>query len=466
MEIYPDEIDCGLEEIIKAGRTVAYLSPIVSAPSDKLGAIALSEKIQTALANTYKAEQGLYPIYDLMVSTGWNLNDDIFLPEETWAARNTPKNHPFNFEHQEREIIGHITGNVAVDSDNNILPDDLKEFPSDFHIITSSLLYNNWRDEALQAITAQRIKDIQEGKYFVSMEAKLTNFDYGLKNENGEQHILARSQESAFLSRYLKAYGGKGQYDGYSIGRVLRNITFIGKGLVADPANPNSVIFNDVSKFQGVFSQANFLTKPKISVSVPVEVKMDEVQKLKEELAKAETAKASAVEDAGKSTAKVNELEKVVATKTAEVENVTKAKDELATAHEAVKAENADLKAKLEVAEANAKKAVDELANIKATQVKAARKALLVTAGKTEAEADVIVAEFADLAEDKFAKIVELAKATKKDIEQVLDTVEPVVATTVNPDPGAGNEEAEKAEIAEFVKASRTRGRKSKTNEE
>ena len=54
----------------------------------------------------------------------------------------------------------------------------------------------------------------------------------------------------SYLTKYLRAYGGQGEYDNYKIGRVLRNITFSGKGFVDKPANPDSVIFtkNMVSK--------------------------------------------------------------------------------------------------------------------------------------------------------------------------------------------------------------------------
>src|SRR5688500_14887359 len=44
----------------------------------------------------------------ILVSTVMNNNDDVFLPSETWTARNTPVNTPFNDDHVEMDIIGHI----------------------------------------------------------------------------------------------------------------------------------------------------------------------------------------------------------------------------------------------------------------------------------------------------------------------------------------------------------------------
>ena len=45
--------------------------------------------------------------------------------------------------------------------------------------------------------------------------------------------IVARNDESAFLTKHLRAYGGTGEYEGYKIGRSLRDISFSGKGLVS-----------------------------------------------------------------------------------------------------------------------------------------------------------------------------------------------------------------------------------------
>ena len=55
--------------------------------------------------------------------------------------------------------------------------------------------------------------------------------------------ILTRNEETSFLTKYLRSYGGIGEHENYQIGRVLRNITFSGKGFVNRPANPESIIF-------------------------------------------------------------------------------------------------------------------------------------------------------------------------------------------------------------------------------
>lgn len=69
-------------------------------------------------------------------------------------------------------------------------------------------------------------------------------FDYGITNKTtGEYKVLARNEETSYLTKHLKAYGGLGEHEDYKIGRVLRNITFSGKGFVDKPANPDSIIF-------------------------------------------------------------------------------------------------------------------------------------------------------------------------------------------------------------------------------
>ena len=77
------------------------------------------------------------------------------------------------------------------------------------------------------------------------MECFFKGFDYGILNKGtGKYKILARNNETAYLTKYLRAYGGAGEHEDYKIGRVLRNITFSGKGYVDRPANEDSIIFS------------------------------------------------------------------------------------------------------------------------------------------------------------------------------------------------------------------------------
>jgi hypothetical protein len=89
------------------------------------------------------------------------------------------------------------------------------------------------------------------------MECFFKGFDYGLINkQTGEYKVLARNNDTAYLTKHLRSYGGLGEYDNYKIGRVLRNITFSGKGFVDKPANPDSVIFTQ-DNFKNISNEKN-----------------------------------------------------------------------------------------------------------------------------------------------------------------------------------------------------------------
>ncbi|MFZ2522969.1 MAG: hypothetical protein WAW92_01125, partial [Minisyncoccia bacterium] len=83
-------------------------------------------------------------------------------------------------------------------------------------------------------------------------------FDYALIDPAGKHLSLARSNETSFLTKHLRAYGGTGEYQGYKIGRQLKDFSFSGKGLVEKPANKRSVIFNysDTSDIESKFKVA------------------------------------------------------------------------------------------------------------------------------------------------------------------------------------------------------------------
>ena len=44
------------------------------------------------------------------------------------------------------------------------------------------------------------------------------------------------------FAKHLQAFGGTGVYQGYKVGRVLRNVVFVANGFVKSPANPGSVV--------------------------------------------------------------------------------------------------------------------------------------------------------------------------------------------------------------------------------
>jgi len=119
MKIYKSEIEAGLEDAIKANASIAYSSPV----SFYTPNIEQKESIKNLVVAQDKAisenkdQYDLYYLSSILVSTGWNKNDDVFTAEATWDARSTPEDKQFNFMHNENDIIGHITDAYVLDKE-------------------------------------------------------------------------------------------------------------------------------------------------------------------------------------------------------------------------------------------------------------------------------------------------------------------------------------------------------------
>ena len=210
MKIYPQEISDGVADLVQSSASLAYCAPAILCTGGDAETIAFAEKVKAESANPKQLD--LYYIKSILVSTGWNKNDDVFTPEATFAARNTPEDKQFNFMHNENDIIGHITGSYVVDKEGNKV--EAEEAPKDFDIISEAVLYNSWTDPENRERMKQIIAEIEEGKWFVSMECLFAGFDYALTDEYGKASILQRNEGSAFLTKHLRAYGGTGEYEG------------------------------------------------------------------------------------------------------------------------------------------------------------------------------------------------------------------------------------------------------------
>ena len=412
MKIYQSEIDSGLEEQIKANASIAYSSPVSFYIPNKEQKESIQNLVvaqESAIAEN-KDQYDLYYLNSILVSTGWNKNDDVFDMEETWAAKDTPSDKQFNFMHNEADIIGHITGSVVLDQSGNEV-EDISNIEK-FDIATSAVLYNSWTNPELKERMAKIIAEIEEGKWFVSMECLFNDFDYAVVTPEGEGKVLARDEESAFLTKHLRAYGGTGKYEGYTIGRLLRNIAFSGKGLVSNPANPRSVILNDVNPFAS--AQAEEITNSNINMENKdmSDVLKEQVEELKAELATAKEA-AKALE-----TEMTKQKDEEIQSKIEAFEAVVSEKDEaIAEAQAAVEAAEAKV---AELEEAIAKKdeeLAEALAKIEAheAEVKAmARRAALVEAGAEEEEVEAILESFAEATDEMFEQVVALKKNAMK----------------------------------------------------
>ena len=450
MKIYESEIADGLEEVISANASVAYSTPVsIYIPSKKQKNVIQNLVTANEAVAENKDQFDLYYLNSVLVSTGWNKNDDVFHPQETWAAKDTPVDKQFNFMHDESDIIGHITGSLVVDQDGTEISDTSSV--EKFDIITSAVIYNSWTDPELKERMTKIISEIEEGKWFVSMECLFNDFDYAVITPDDEHKVIARDDASAFLTKHLRAYGGNGKYEGYTVGRLLRNIAFSGKGLVSNPANPRSVILNDVDSFAG--TQAEEITNSNINMETNhmSDVLKEQVEELKAELATAkEEAKALETE-------MTKQKEEEIQSKIEAFEAVVSEKDSaIAEAQAAVEAAEAKV---AELEEAIAKKD-EELSEAKAkieaheAEVKTlARKAALVEAGATEEEVEETLAAFSDATDEMFEQVVALMKKKgnfppkKEDEEDEEEALKKPKAEEVEA------EEAEEAEAEETDEA-------------
>jgi hypothetical protein len=442
MKIFKQEIIDGVAPLVQANASVAYCSPAVLCPKDEFtdegvgGKISRTiSKIQSETANPEQID--LYYLKSVLVSTGWNKNDDVFEATATWDARHTPEDKQFNFMHDENDIIGHITGSYVVDKDGNRVISD--EMPAEFDIITEAVLYNSWTGEENRNRMDQIIAEIEEGKWFVSMECLFAGFDYALIGEDGNSKLLARDEDSSFLTKHLRAYGGTGEYEGYKIGRSLRDISFSGKGLVSRPANPRSVILDS--------SRAFSLTQPQTLICSPLhgDNNMSDTDILEKQLAEVQSELASAKEDNDSMKKKIEEKkDKEYA------ETIDALREEVAAANQEVDKLTSSVKELVEQIEAKDKEMKDkmeELNKMKKEKKMEARKAALLDLGFEAEEAEESVASYESFDDETFEAIIAaMTKMEKKKAAVKKDEKEDKEKAAVPKKNMAEEAEAEEAE--------------------
>ncbi len=448
MKIYSQEKTDGLEEVIQANASLAYVSQLRPSNPDESQKLKIKASLESSKANSNKDQTDLYYIDSVLVTTCWNNNDDVFNKNEVWAARKTPEDKPFNLEHDEHDILGHITGNWVIDDSGNLLDDSTTEqnLPDTYHIVTSSVMYKHWTDPKLIVRTYELIESIEAGEKFVSMECLFNDFDYAIKAEDGAMHTLARTAESAFLTKHLRAYGGTGVYQGYKIGRLLKNIAFCGHGLVAKPANPSSIIFDKFKPFiaptEGSLQMFENIpsavakdsseeeTEKMADINVDFYKKqVDELKASVDSLSVANKELEDKLTEAGvkEYEAKIAELE---ATLAANLEAIEAQKSELQQVSETVSEANQkveEAEAKLAEAETAKSEIQSKLDEIEAEKVRSHRISALVEAGLETEEAEAAIEKFADLNDEQFDALALMVapkdedKDKKKKKEEAID---------------------------------------------
>ena len=414
MNIFEAEKNAGLTEILSAQSSIVYASLAEKCDTNASPAQKIIKETK-ALAGIDDSD--LYYTQSILVTTSWNKNDDIFDPKEVWAARNTPEDKPTNLEHDESAIVGHITSNWPIDDDGQIIDENSNpaQLPEKYHILTGSVIYKGYTDPELRARSSNLIQEIESGEKYVSMECFFKGFDYGLIDKaNGSYHVLARNEETAFLTKHLRAYGGQGEHQNYKIGRVLRDITFSGKGFVNKPANPESIIFtkdnvnfdkelacikkyiekNDNSVNEGVFSNQANLKETNMSVEP--------------ETTQVETVETPTV------------VETAVTETTTETTTTEVSTTEHQEAAQNLQNEVAQMKAALELMQTQLSEANEALAGYKSKEAemmkkdkKAKRMASLIESGVDNETAAATVDKFDSLDDETFATVTLLVAAKK-----------------------------------------------------
>ena len=408
IKIFKHEIHDGIGDLVKSTASVAYCSPAIIRSGDSVvfDDLVSDEDVKSKVLAQNKDQIDLHYIESVLVSTGWNKNDDVFRPEATWAARNTPEDKPFNYMHDENDIIGHITGSYVLSKDGDSVTGD--KMPEHFDIISQAVLYTAWSETENRDRMGQIIAEIQEGKWFVSMECLFAGFDYALTAPDGTNKVLARDDNSSFLTKHLRVYGGTGEYEGYKLGRALANIAFSGKGLVSKPANPRSVILQTKSV-------ANFDVDDNNSNLLIGDLNMSDINLLEKQLADVQSELSDAKAENAAIKAKIEEAkDKEFASKVEAYEAA--ADDSKATIEEmqnkidSTQALMAELQDKLASTEADFASAMKEMDEMKKKEAMMKRKASLVEAGFQEEEIQESIANFDSLNDEAFEAIVAMMK--------------------------------------------------------
>lgn len=472
--IHEQEIIDGLSEKIANNMSIAYKCLVTKGENLLLNQD--NEEIRKTIAGFIEDGRNfdLYHISSILASVGDNKNDDWFLAEEVLAASKTPIYKQVNYGHNEKDIVGVITGTSLLDTEGAQILDfsnsqDIRD------IVSHAVIWSFWEDVSLKDRFVEIVEDIENNRLFVSMESLFKNFDYMLIKD-GVQSIVKRSKETSFLTKYLRIYGGTGEYNGSRIYRLLRNFTFSGMALVTNPANARSIISDHLRPddeeescdlgdsdecFNSVAQNNNVITKSLAeNIMDPNEVA---IAALKAELAQSkaelETFKQA---EAQKTSAEIAELK-------ASNETLQKQIAELTTLAQAAKKEVEESEAKFELfskekdkekedAKAEQDKSMSEakaqIAVLETEKVTAARLNKLMAVNVEAAKAEDIMKTWASASDEHFAKVVELyaqapekAKASEtsteeKDGEAFDLEAAKATATVVNPN---GDSDLQKA---------------------
>lgn len=180
------------------------------------------------------------------VSSGTNLNNAHFMGSELVKARNSVVAKAVDVEHAEDDIIGHIyacefTDKKGVKLDVATLSqlEANKLDAQDMHIEIASVVYKT----RFPSIA----NEIKNGDWKVSMEAYYTSYDVlvgsTLMTAEEAQLMGFDVANEALYGKAAKIVKSGEVVDQGIIAKVLRGICFSGVGIVKNPANKPSIVF-------------------------------------------------------------------------------------------------------------------------------------------------------------------------------------------------------------------------------
>jgi len=260
--------------------------------SDK--AMAATQKDLLNYALEHKQDDLLY-FKATYATCGFNLNDDVFVNDEFWAARFSPVLKPTDWQHKDKDIIGVIYAVEAqyldgtqIDVESDVVPKD------DFELVVYGVVYKYTFAQLADEIE----KRSKAGNLYVSMETWFSDFAYALLDKDSSRmKVVGRNDRTMGLDKYLRAFGGSGEYNGQRIGRVLKGMTFGGMGIVDQPANPRS---NDGQVIASTTENLEMQETKETVVAAPVVVPVvadAKVTELESTVASLNTEKATAAQN-------------------------------------------------------------------------------------------------------------------------------------------------------------------------
>lgn len=391
---------------------------ILSKPTRIIGELTTSKE---ALASLYDGD--IISLPAILITSGCNKNDDYFVAQEMWEKKETAIQKPFNIEHDVRKVIGHFTDVFMLD-ENHVVLGELSE-TTKLHLGVQISVYRQLTPRDLE--WKEKVDDLLEkmwvGELFVSSEVIFPTFDYGLLDDSDVLvEVIPRDESTSFLTANLRIFGGAGRYKGYRLCRVLRDITIVGGGLVEKPANPHSVFLTQYSE-DGIMPELESLQKQNGELLAQVADLQTQLATIREEMKNKDVEKLensiASLQDELKVAKEISKSE--VDEKVAEIEKQSQEIESLSAAQTVIKEKMESLVKEREELEAKLAEATKKLEEIEAENIREKRISALTSKQMERAQAEELVAKFANLSDEQFdsiCAIIAVGSTEKEEVEE------------------------------------------------